>query len=426
VRLSVSYLPTGELGYGRMGTEIVNSMRRLGVDFRTDQNEATGTHLHLSVPAHLLGWYDSQRLICMSMFESMHVPEAFRETIHHFDTFIVPSEQNRELFSQYHDDVRVVSLGVDPQVWKPTPRKPPTHRFEFLIGGSGLRKGGDVAYRAFNRAFPDGSWGDGPEPWLIMKSPRPNDFFGQRVMQINGRLPAEDEVALYENAHCYLQPSRGEGFGLQPLQAIVQGCPTILTDAHGHKAFSHLGIPLDSTLTDTPRGSFMLGDAGQWWEPDEDQLAERMRDVYENYDWHVHRAQHNAVNALQRFTWDNTARQVLDILGDLPSYSGHGRWVTPTIKKYRMRLNRSHTAQIAGHTYAWEAFTDYLVPADVKRIMFEAGFLDPECIAEEDPGLTDEQVERAGLLSGTESFCGTCHQMIGSGIQRADLLLAEG
>ena len=45
-------------------------------------------------------------------------------------------------------------------------------------------------------------------------------------------LPTSDqEVDLFAEAHCYLAPSKGEGWGLCPHQAIAQGCPTVLTDA---------------------------------------------------------------------------------------------------------------------------------------------------------------------------------------------------
>lgn len=37
--------------------------------------------------------------------------------------------------------------------------------------------------------------------------------------------------ALYENAHCLLVPSRTEGFGLPPIEAMLCGCPAIVTPA---------------------------------------------------------------------------------------------------------------------------------------------------------------------------------------------------
>ena len=416
-------VPNTEIGYGRMGMELVAALERQGYQIRTDQDQPTGTLVHFSIPGHLLKWYDGQRLVILTMFESATLPEAFRETLHHFDTVVVPSEQNREMFAHYHPDVRVIDLGIDPELWKPTSRITPRTRFTFLHGGSGIRKGGDVAYRAFRQAFPPGSWGDGPEPWLVLKSPRPSDFFGERVEQINGRIPAEEEIRLYERAHCYVQPSRGEGFGLQPLQAIVQGLPTILTDAHGHKAFSHLGWPVEASLSPTPRGSFMLGEAGDWWEPDIDQVAEHMRWIYDNYSGASSIAYGNAKVAHARFTWDNSATQLMEIVGEPLPYTGSGEILTPKVKRYRTVLLKPHAADIAGHSFRWEAGVEYFEHADIKRILFEGDYLDPSCL-DGDSGLTEEQAERAAKISGRDATCPTCHQTLNSRRTSADLVEA--
>lgn len=163
----------------------------------------------------------------------------------------------------------------------------------------------------------------------------------------------------------------------------------------------------------------MLGEAGDWWEPDVDQVATHMRRIYDNYALAEQTAWTNAQAVHALFTWDNAARALMTHVGDLPPYTGSGEWVTPTRKKYRAVLNRPHSADIAGHSFRWEAFTEYWVEADVKRILFEGGYLDPSCI-DGDAGLTDEQVERHRLLSGKESYCGTCHQRLGSMPTRAD------
>ncbi len=418
------YVPDLSIGYGRMGHYIDQELRKLGVDISNSiDTEPAGTVLHCSTPAHMLKYHSGQRLVLFSMWESANLPEAFRESMHLFDTVLVPSAQNVGLFGEFHPDVRLIPLGIDPALWQPTERKTPVRRFEFLIGGSGPRKGVDLSYRAFRAAFPTGSW-DGPEPWLIVKSPKAAPFAGERIMQINGRLPAEDEVALYANAHCYLQPSRGEGFGLQPLQAIAQGCPTILTDAHGHASFAHLGFGVSAALVPTKSGSFMYGEAGDWWEPDFDTLVERMRWVYDNYTAAQALAWANAQTAQRDFTWARTAEKVYDILSPFPAYSGSGEVMIPEIKMYRIVLIRDHAADIAGKSYQWKAFQDHFVPADVKRILFEGGLLDPSCVFG-DQGLTPEQLSRANYLTGTESYCGTCLQRLNTQPTRADVAYAK-
>jgi glycosyltransferase involved in cell wall biosynthesis len=423
--LQLIRVPTKVIGYGRMGVFIDAEIRKRGIDVSNEiDGDPAGTVLHCSTPAHLLRYREGQRLTILTMWESTHLPEAMHESLHLFETVFVPSMQNVELFGRHHPNVRYVPLGVDINDWQPTRRKAPEQRFTFLIGGSGPRKGLDLAYKAFRLAFPDNSWGDGPEPWLTLKSPNPSPFGGERVTQINGRLSAEDEIALYADAHCYLQPSRGEGFGLQPLQAIAQGLPTILTHAHGHAAFADLGIPISASYTPTIPGSFMFGEAGDWWEPNLDELTDQMRWVYDNYAKASERAWTNAHVAVKQFTWENTAKILLNELGPLKPYTGSGEWMTPDIKLYRAILVKHHGADIAGTSYRWEPFTEYWVPADVKRVLFDGGYLDPSCVFG-DSGLTKEQVESSGLKSGAESHCGTCGQRLGSQPTRADLLYAE-
>ena len=187
---------------------------------------------------------------------------------------------------------KYVPLGVDTERWVYVPRTMPTTRFNFLIGGRGQRKGTDLAYKAFRKCFPNNSWPeDMPVPYLILKSPRPEDHYGDRIENVGGYLDGPDERDLYASAHCYLAPSRGEGFGLQPLQAMAQGLPTILTAADGHEAFAKYGMGLSSKLEKA--GYFIYGD-GEWWEPDFDELCDTMLWTYYNYAEAVEMAKTNA------------------------------------------------------------------------------------------------------------------------------------
>jgi hypothetical protein len=352
-----------------------------------------------------------------TMFEATRLPESFRETFHNFDRLIVPSPQNVELFSQYHDDVRLVPLGVDPTDWHYTPRQGPGRFFNFLIGGSGKRKGTDLAYDAFMKVFPK-TPSKGPIPRLILKNPRGENFpLSERVEMVTGKVTNEQEIALYETAHCYLQPSRGEGFGLQPLQAIAQGCPTVLTAAHGHESFAHLGLTLDATFQEA--AYFIFGNSPDsdgrgmdWWEPDFDQLCEHMWDVYNNYGDYLIRAKDSAEVVAEDFTWKNTAEGFLREIGDLDDYSGPMEWFEPEIKKYRTRVNRPYACEVAGQHYQMLPGNDYWLLADVKRVLFEGGILDPECLGDDD-GLTEEQVARVEEYSATHSHCLTCGQPLG-------------
>ena len=370
----------------------------------------TNTVAWVATPSHARWWWEGQHAALFSMWEARRLPEGFREQLHEFETVIVPSTQNQELFSQYHDDVQTCWLGVDPKVWHFTPRQPPTTRFNFLIGGSGKRKGTDLAYAAFLKVF--GDWkGDGPEPHLVMKNPRQEDYAGPRISMLGGRLTSEQEVACYEEAHCYLQPSRGEGFGLQPLQAIAQGIPTILTADHGHASYADLGIPISSVPAKSEY--FIYGDAGEWWEPNFDELCAAMRDVYDNYDHHLALASMAAGVVSQEFTWDKSAERFEKILGDRLTvpYSGGGGWYIPERKLYEVITSKDWTCDIGGTLYHFAKGVPQHAPADVKRVLFESNVLDVACINtdnSEDTGLLPRQLEAAQKDDAKRRACSKC------------------
>jgi glycosyltransferase involved in cell wall biosynthesis len=417
--IQLLHVHSGAIGYGRLGVALAGALGELGVEVLDELDQETHRAAQIacwvSTPAHASGWWKGQHASLFTMWEASRLPESFREHLHEFETVVVPSKQNLELFSQYHDNVRYVPLGIDSHDWRFRARQPVEDEFRFLIGGSGARKGVDLAHKAFLTLWgKEGSWGSGPVPKLTMKSPKGGDFFGPRITVVGGKLDADEEIALYAQAHCYLQPSRGEGFGLQPLQAIAQGCPTILTDAHGHAAFAHLGYGIGYTMA--PSDYFIFGDAGDWWEPNFDELVDKMRYVYDNYDDAQMKARASSAQAHVRFTWNKTATKFLDCFDRslLRDYDGPWEWFTPEAKMYRVRVLNARQMEIAGTRYAMVPDEDYWVPADVKRILFESNGLDPDCLDDKDPGLTEAQLAKRGLYAAQHAFCPTCHQQMGT------------
>ena len=459
MNLNLLYVHSESIGYGRLGINLARELVKQGVNVFDHLPEPGGTdrqrdlehlaHLNtgdktgicpvvcwVSVPTHARGWYKGQVPVIFTMWESMSLPPSFRETLHEFEAVAVPSWQNVELFSQYHGNVHYVSLGVDPEVWHYVPRKPPGQFFNFLIAGSGPRKGTDLAHQAFRKVFSSPkTWGDGPVPLLTFKNPRGEAFHGERIQVVAGRLDAEQEVAIYEDAHCYLQPSRGEGFGLQPLQAMAQGCPTILTNAHGHESFAYLGYGISATPSQS--AYFIYGDAGQWWEPSLAELCERMEWVYNNYDKAVADAKVVAQDIIpQHWTWATTAEQLIhNVIGVdlLESECRDFTWHAPTLQKFRIITNQDWSCEVAGSHFQFLKGEPQWQVADVKRILFEANLLDPACLEivgphgehDLDLGLLPEQLARLPEYNDRHSFCALCGQKLNSQPTRSDLIYGD-
>lgn len=111
-----------------------------------------------------------------------------------------------------------------------------------------------------------------------------------------GRVSDAELRALYENALCLVFPSRYEGFGLPPLEAMTCGCPVIaaasgaVPEVCGDAALWFD----DATLTDTLRR--LLDEAG---------LADRLRAA--------------GLARAQEFTWGRAAETLLGLLPDRPA-----------------------------------------------------------------------------------------------------------
>lgn len=424
--LTVHFVHTDSMGYGRMGTRLFETLPKIGVNAVDGQDvegpqQATNAATWFSVPSHARWWWEGQHTSILTMIESTRIPEGILEGLDNFETVMVPSAQNAEVFSEHHGNVHVVHLGVDEQ-WTFRPRQDPDMFFYFLCGGSGPRKGVDLVTKAFAKVFGD-FHGDGPIPRLIMKSPRGAESFDVTgdIDLVAGKLTNQEEVDLYARAHCYVQPSRGEGFGLQPLQAIAQGMPTILTDAHGHQAFAHLGYGISAGLSKA--GYFAQGYAGDWWEPNFDELCDRMRWVYDNYTDATEFAATASQVAREQFTWENSARRLVEAIGPdvlAQPYAGSGEQKKAELLLFRVIVNKPWKAEIGGTHYLFEPGVVYHEPADVLRILFDGGLLDPSCL--DDKGLSKTQVERLGTYSASHSHCYACGHLANDGPTYADYL----
>lgn len=127
-------------------------------------------------------------------------------------------------------------------------------------------------------------------------------------------LAPEAQPYLFSRAHVVAQPSRGEGFGLLPLEARACGCPVLMTACTGHH--EHVGTAEDGVVV-VPTGDLEAIDDG----PGALAPSLRVEDVAESLliaarDWRElkARAMARAAAFKEKWTWRNKLRELTSLL----------------------------------------------------------------------------------------------------------------
>ena len=231
---------------------------------------------------------------CMSTYfyyELNSLPKKIVEDINSNDQVYVCSSFIHKTFLRegVTAPITVLGHGFDPKFYTPTKRLR-GKEFTFLcVAEHTPRKNLPILIRCFERAFQNvkdarlvlklGLHGEGDIRHYITKP--------AMVSTYRRRTLSETSLAdLYKSAHCFVLPTRAEGFGMPILEAMATGMPVIVTNYSGHLDFC------------TDENSFLIANKGlvdssmdcfpniksQWGDPDPDHLISLMRWVYDNYD----------------------------------------------------------------------------------------------------------------------------------------------
>ena len=320
-------------------------------------------------PNLIKGWTTGQNPALLTMWETNWLPPQFSEYLHLFDTVVVPSLHNWELFSQFHDNVRVIPLGVDRDIWYPKAR-PKNKKFKILCGGSEwYRKGLDVVLKVFlEMNLPDAELHIKIVPPYLSA---PDNLVYPNVVVHDKWMTVEQEADLVRSADCFISVSRGEGFGLMPLQAISAGVPTILSDAHGHREFSDLATHRIPTRS-VPTNEGVWQDMGDWDEPEFDAIFSAIKDLYDNRDRYRQQAETHA-GETSAFNWNTAADQLLQVVKPTGKrVTGKWKALEPECE---IEVKRRVQADIGGHRVELMPGKKHRVVLNVRDVLKEAGLL---------------------------------------------------
>lgn len=356
--------PARYTGYGRMGAEMADALQTHGVELTEDAD----TRIICSNLTGIEGFWSHQRRLVWTMWETDVLPESFRGWFERIERILVPCQMNLELFSEHHPDVRLMPLGLHER-WKPTPRNTDGPLVILAAGRGWTRKGIDLALAAFTAVA---ATRKDVELWLRVEGrfdhsdPRWHD---PRVRVI---ARVDDEVALYARAHIFLAPSRGEGWGLMPLQAMAQGIPTVLTDAHGHAEFAAYATGPVPGVKEQSTG--ML-EAGSWWAPPLDDLIDTLADHVDRYDYWRQSAQDMAAAVCEEFRWrPDLLMEQIGATTRVPTRGFFEAWEEP--KVWDCRAIKPVDCEIGPHRVVIPEGTSQVWGWDVYRVLTDAGLVE--------------------------------------------------
>jgi glycosyltransferase involved in cell wall biosynthesis len=293
-------------GYGYGTIQISRELQRIDpgvtlLDMTHANAEHTDATVTWSVPGTAVAlctpdWLpkiQAEHLITYTMFEATRLPAGWVEKINTFTQLcLVPCTWCANVFRDNGVTVpiEVVKWGINPEDYWPLARNPhPTspmrreHRggderpYTFLWSGTAdRRKGWDVAYRAFMRAFEHDKRA---QLHLHFRNPLPaNPRFGDPNVRVTIGLFDRPELrTMLAEADCFVFPSRGEGWGSPPREAAATGLPVLATNYGGlAEEIEQWALPIETSGFSKAEYGFW-DDIGDWVEPSVEHCATLMR-----------------------------------------------------------------------------------------------------------------------------------------------------
>jgi glycosyltransferase involved in cell wall biosynthesis len=258
---------------------------------------------------------DERVNILYTMWEAQDLPTDMGRAIATADYVIVPSRSSKDVIKKAGISVPiyVCHQAVDTDFFEFRDRFCGQKVRYLWVGAPNIRKGFDLAIRAFHYAF----HGTDADVELYIKS----SFFKRegeitelpknRAIVDTRNLSLEGLRELYYSAHIFFFPSRGEGAGLTPLEAMATGLSVIAPPYTGMKDYMHpaLSYPVGFHLEQAHYGLDT-----KLCEAEQDELIEKLRYTYNHLPEALNKGRKAADFVREFFTLEEMGRRMEEIL----------------------------------------------------------------------------------------------------------------
>lgn len=255
--------------------------------------------------------------IAYLMWESTKLPNEWVEILNkHFDAAVVPSKFLIDTFHNSGVNIPVfelpLGLNLDCFLQEPLKREAGT---PFTFGNLSVcseRKNQVQLIRAFAKAF-------GNDPTVRL---RINCRYGEKevsaaitheiaklnldnVIFTQFSLSPDEYLELFKTIDCYVSPSKGEGFSIQPREAMALGIPVIATNNTGQADICASNLVKVVNSSEKEVALFPWGNSyGHYFNCDVDELSELLLKMKNYYSEYLQQA-NDSRNWVKQFCYEN-------------------------------------------------------------------------------------------------------------------------
>jgi glycosyltransferase involved in cell wall biosynthesis len=315
-----------DTGYGKVASRLAQALEWAGVEIASLYDTDWDVRVPICGPR---GWLVGQQgrqldILWHTMFEAHPLPPEWVQILNRVGGCWVPAQWNVNIFreSGVRVPLYVGGYGVDTGVFRPYDLPREDGPYTYLWTGSGIgngqfgdRKGAELVIAAFRKL-------NLSDTRLVLKASSRSAVQringDDRITVITRSLPEREYVGLHSECDCYVYASHGEGFGLQPLEAMACGLPVICPAYSGMADFIHDGVAIQLPNCGEERATLferIYDYAPLYW------ARYRVNDLCERMEWcYRHREEAKAIGIAgmsyvrEWWTWERAGRRGREII----------------------------------------------------------------------------------------------------------------